>query len=278
MNYTIKNDELSVTVSTLGAELQSVKFHGKERLWQNENGEWAGHSPNLFPVCGACYVQVNGVAYPMPKHGFGPILEFVCEEATDTSLVFTLTDSAETRKYFPFAFVFKVAYSVEANVLKVTYITENPSDEMLYAATGAHESYVLDEPLSAYKLVFPENEHFLTFDYDETKQIDFGYGKELPVPDDLLQNSETLQLHNVNSRSVSLVKKTGERIVDVAWEGYKTLFFWRPTGAPQMICIEPWGVLYDPDEPVPYELSEKENINKIPPHESLTEVHTVTYY
>ena len=49
MLYVIGNRRLSVTVNSLGAELNSVKKDGKEMLWQNYDGSWAGHSPIMFP-------------------------------------------------------------------------------------------------------------------------------------------------------------------------------------------------------------------------------------
>lgn len=282
MNYTIKSESLSVTASSLGAELISVKVGNKEMLWQNQNGEWAGHAPVLFPVCGACGVRVNGVSYPIAKHGFALFSEFVCEFASESELVFKLTDNEETRKLYPFAFILRVFYSVKDNVLSVKYNIENPSsDKPLYAATGAHESYMLDLPLSEYKLLFSEDEHFLNFSYEKVRTPDFGYGKELPCPDAFLQNSESLILDNINSRSVTLVKNSGEPVVKIDFEGYSNLLLWRPTGAPQMVCIEPWGNLFDPDNITPEEdkeFSEKENIVKIDPHKNFTYTHTITYY
>ena len=76
MNYTIRNECLAVTVSSLGAEMLGVKAFGKERLWQNENGSWSGHAPVLFPVCGSCGVTVNGKTYEVGAHGFARKSEF----------------------------------------------------------------------------------------------------------------------------------------------------------------------------------------------------------
>lgn len=282
MNYTIKSSHLSVTVSTRGAELVSIKNGEKEMLWQNENGKWSGHAPILFPVCGACGVRVNGVSYPIEKHGFALFSEFVCELKTENELVFRLTDNEETRRLFPFSFVFRAYYSVSDNVLSVKYEIENPSsDSPLFAATGAHESYMLDAPLSEYKLLFSEEEHFLNFSYDAVRTPDFGYGKVLPCPDSLLQNSESLVLDNINSRSVTLLKNSGEPVVKIDFEGYSNLLLWRPAGAPQMVCIEPWGNLFDPDDTTPendIEFSEKPNILRVEPQKKVAYNHTITYY
>ena len=70
---TIKNDYLQVSVSTLGAELQSVILNGKELIWQGDKNFWRGKAPILFPIAGALkdkQYYLNGVLYDMPFHGF----------------------------------------------------------------------------------------------------------------------------------------------------------------------------------------------------------------
>ena len=86
MIYTISNEILTVQVNTLGGELISVKKDGKERLWQNENGGWAGHAPVLFPVCGDCTMIVRGKEYPIKKHGFARNSEFELQGINKTEL------------------------------------------------------------------------------------------------------------------------------------------------------------------------------------------------
>ena len=52
-NCTIKNEYYTITVSTLGAELISVKSNsGYEYMWQNNANFWESHAPILFPTCG----------------------------------------------------------------------------------------------------------------------------------------------------------------------------------------------------------------------------------
>jgi hypothetical protein len=43
MVYSIGKENLVIKIDEQGAELISVCFDGKERLWQNQTGGWAGH-------------------------------------------------------------------------------------------------------------------------------------------------------------------------------------------------------------------------------------------
>ena len=47
----IKNDVLNVCITTLGAQIKSVKSD-KEYMWEGNPDIWGKHAPVLFPVCG----------------------------------------------------------------------------------------------------------------------------------------------------------------------------------------------------------------------------------
>ena len=47
----LKNEQLTIRVAELGAELQSVKDQeGREYMWQADPKFWPRHSPILFPL------------------------------------------------------------------------------------------------------------------------------------------------------------------------------------------------------------------------------------
>ena len=54
MDYQLKNNFLTVTLSDKGAEIQSVKDvnSGREYMWQADPEIWGRHAPILFPVVG----------------------------------------------------------------------------------------------------------------------------------------------------------------------------------------------------------------------------------
>ena len=52
----IKNDQLTLEISSLGAELQSIKdANGNEYLWDGDAKYWGKRSPLLFPIVGGLW-------------------------------------------------------------------------------------------------------------------------------------------------------------------------------------------------------------------------------
>lgn len=54
MKYELKNEFLSVTLTTFGGTFTSIKDrYGIEYLWQGNEQYWKGQAPILFPICGS---------------------------------------------------------------------------------------------------------------------------------------------------------------------------------------------------------------------------------
>ena len=71
---------IEYTVSNHGAELQSIRFEGREYLWQGDPAYWGRRAPILFPIVGKVagdLLRVDGQSYPMKQHGFARDAEFV---------------------------------------------------------------------------------------------------------------------------------------------------------------------------------------------------------
>lgn len=280
MFYTIDNGIIKLTASSTGAELVSLTKDGKERLWQNANGEWDGHAPILFPVCGSCYITVNGKKYPFAQHGFAPVSEFTLKEKTDKSLSFTLCSSEETKKRYPYDFIFTVTYSLDGAELKIGYEIENPSLKDIYFSCGSHESFALDGELEEYVVTFEKEECFINHLHDdegfltgETQNL--GEGKVIDFEKTPLIDDKTFIFKDVRSRKVSLSKKDGTPVADVFFDGFNNLLFWRP-GDGKTICIEPWLNL--PDEAnSEKELSDKYGVKRLASGEKANFLRKIVY-
>lgn len=282
MNYTINNARTSVTVTDLGAEVISVVVDGKERLWQNSTGEWAGHAPLLFPVCGHCGVKVDGVEYPIKAHGFAKRMPFALVDSGNNFLTFALSSNEETKAVYPFDFIFEVTYRIEENTLSIEYNVKNPAKTPLYFACGGHETFDLfGEDVDNFEIDFEKEEKLVHYYHDKDgyitgKTMDCGNGKPFSLPKDFLQEGETLIFKDVQSRSVNLVRKGGKPLATVTFEGFSNLLLWRQDEA-RYICIEPWTNLPD-DAGVPdIEFSQKSGVIKVDGKSNKKLIRTIAY-
>lgn len=246
MRYKLQNGDFEAEFDSLGAELVSLKFRGTERLWQNENGGWAGHAPVLFPVCGNCAVIYGGARYPVGRHGFARKREFTLTERTENALSFRLREDGETLAQFPFAFSFTVSYLLEGNRLTIAYEAENSASGILYYSWGGHLSHALYAPFSQYGLHFPQEETLERLPHDGEgkltgERIFWGKGRRFPLNGEP-KDGETL-IFAPRSRSVTLENARG-KVVSLAFEGFPYLLLWRPKGA-DVLCLEPWANLPD---------------------------------
>lgn len=282
METTLKSGNLEITATELGAELISVKHNGKERLWQNDNGSWSGHAPVLFPVCGACEVRVDGKVYDCPRHGFALNSKFTLVEQTENSLIYRLVSSLMSKEIYPYAFIFEVGYEIEDNQLIITYEVYNPQDKDLYYSCGGHDSFALEKGLENYELVFDKDEEFYSKLVDASGYLTgkdrlLGTGKILDLNSDLLENSNSICLDKLNSRSVTLREKvTGKEVVKVTFPGSEKLVLWHPNYS-KMLCIEPWQNLPD-IKGEDTEFKDKDGVIKVAPFGRKNITRTIRYY
>lgn len=282
MTTTIQKDNLAITVAEWGAELISVKYRGKERLWQNENGGWSGHAPVLFPVCGACEVRVDGKAYACPRHGFAMGQKFTLAERRENGLKYRLCSNESTQALYPYDFILEIFYEIVGDELKICYEVYNPSEKELYFSCGGHDSFSLESEPEHYDLVFEKEEEFaselVTQDgYLTGESRALGVGKILDLQTDLLADGNSICLNHLRSRGVLLREKgTGKRVVEVRFPETEKLVLWRPHGA-KMLCIEPWQNL--PDEVgCTQEFPQKDGIIKVMPAGKTRITRTIKYH
>lgn len=252
MEYTIDNGTLCVTANSFGAELISVKCRGEEKLWQNSTGEWSGHSPVLFPVCGRCFIKHKGVEYPQKFHGVCRHSEFTLTDRGDDFLEFTLQSNAETREVYPFDFTFSMVYRVHGSTLLIEHVVKNENAEPMYFACGGHESFNLATNVEDYAIEFEKEEELRHRLYDSESRLlgaeDVVWFEEktfLPLPLAYLQKGDTLILEKIRSRKVWLCEKNGKRLAEICFaDEMGNLLLWRAGNSP-FICIEPWSNLPD---------------------------------
>lgn len=256
MNYQISNEYISISVSSLGAELQSLVKDGKEYLWNGDEKYWPERSPLLFPYVGRFTdgkYLLNGTEYEMGIHGFARHLTYDLVEKSDNRLIFELCDNEETFKSYPYHFALQVCYELNGQTISITYGVRNLSDERMYFGIGGHPGFTLpfDEGLdfSDYYLEF-DGKSFPTRVGHTAACFLSGVDESFPLEEDsvlkLAHNmfdDDAIVLKNMSDK-VTLKSDKGNRQVTVSYPNLPYLGLWHaPQTEAPYICIEPWTSL-----------------------------------
>lgn len=146
----LRGDALTITIAELGAELQSVTdAQGQDWLWNGNPAIWAGRSPLLFPVIGKHpdgKVLIDGKRYPIKSHGVARTSPFQLVTQDDTACTLRLTDNAETRQAYPFAFALDMTYRLNGSALTLTARITNTGDAEMPFCFGYHPAFLWPLP------------------------------------------------------------------------------------------------------------------------------------
>lgn len=276
---TIRNEALTVTVSSLGAELQSIRdANGVERLWQGDPQYWSGRAPILFPVAGGfredCY-ELDGKRYPMPKHGYVRKLEWRVESAENTAVTFVIDQKHEG---FPFDYQLRARFALIGAALTVSYGVTNTGKETFWYSVGSHEAYATPEGIEAYEIVFDEEE--------KLDNYPLAGNQILREPVTMAEKTRVLPLkyeyfavdalvfRTLKSRGVTLRSAAHGREIRVDFPKHDTLMFWTKPGA-GYICIEPWCNAPDFVD-ADLRIDHKPGFVRLAAGETETRLHTIT--
>lgn len=252
--YTIFTDEITAVISSMGAELISVKGNNNDReyIWNGDSKYWKRHSPVLFPLVGRYKhdrYRYNGKEYMMLQHGFARDKEFQLVSKDDHEIWFELKADEETLKRYPFQFKLECGYKVIQNNLKVMWKVTNLDMNKMYFSLGAHPAFA--PPVQYADMTNCS----LKFD-TEKASIDYSLLNEEGL---LLENQYSLPLshkcavitagmfdkdafliENNQAHTVSLIDGNGNPFVTVNFDA--PLFgVWSPAKSNvPFVCIEPW--------------------------------------
>jgi galactose mutarotase-like enzyme len=273
--HVLENEFLSVTIQNKGSELCSIfnKLNGLEYLWQAEPSVWAFHAPNLFPVVGNCLnnqIQIDGIKYPMQRHGFARHSPFVLTDSSANHAVFTLDYSEATLAVYPYKFSFQVAYNLQDTEITITYKVINKDAKTIFFSIGAHPAFNI--PFSKggayddYYIEFDQNELLVKNLFDEsgfftgdTEQV-YLDNRRLNLSKDLFKDG-ALVFKEIKSKEVLIRNHQTPSFVSVSFEDFKALGVWAAPDA-SFVCIEPW-LGYADNAGELKEFSEKDGIQKL---------------
>lgn len=275
----LKNNFLIVTIDALGAELKSILTkNNNEILWQANPDFWAKTSPILFPIVGGlkdnCYYFDNEKYY-LNRHGFAREMMFKEEQISHEKVIFTLVNSSETKKNYPFEFILRVIYTLQENKLLCTYEVENPSQNNLYFSIGAHPAFALGntkEDFEAYELQFNNDTELVCNELinglisTKTKNISLK-NNTLQLKYNLFHN-DALVLKNLKSNEIILYNKNNRSKVTFSFNNFPYFGIWSAPNA-NFICLEPWCGIAD-DTNSNQDFTQKEGIICLPTKEQFT--------
>lgn len=266
MTTTISNSNVTAQIKHKGAELCSLKNkENKEFIWSGNPDYWGKHSPILFPIVGTLKnnsYSYNANEYNMTRHGFARDMVFDVVLESKNSVVFSLVDTDETRKMYPFKFELQIIYTLEENSLFVEYNVINKNESPIPFSIGAHPAFSLDGNFENFSLEFEkeENLEYYLLEHDlisnKKKALELN-NKKIDLNYPLFEN-DALIFKSLQSNSVTLLKNSTP-FLKVNFENFPSLGLWTKKDA-AFLCIEPW-IGYSDTEKNFGNLFEKEGIH-----------------
>ena len=255
MKHTLKSDQLTIDIESLGGELMSIRSQsGHEYLWQGDAMFWKGRATNLFPFVGRLIEErylYKGQSYNLKIHGFVKEYDLKVEESTDSTLAFLLKSDEDTLSKYPFSFEYRIRYTLKGSKLEMEYQVINKDDKAMYFGIGGHPGFFV--PIKQ-GLTFED--YYLEFDEVHTPNLQlltdtcFITGKKEPYPlkdgkilplEHSLFDRDALVFSEINT-GVTLKSDKDNGYVRVEYPDMPYLGLWhKPKTEAPYVCIEPWA-------------------------------------
>jgi galactose mutarotase-like enzyme len=276
--HQLTSARLTAAIAAHGAELISLRDRdGAEYIWQ-AGPAWPRHAPLLFPIVGRLAHDTlthRGQAYRMTQHGFARDLPFQWLEQGASACRLRLTDDAQTRQMYPFAFQLDAEYALDGDTLRVALHLLNPGRETMPASLGAHPAFAW--PL---RPGVAKDAHALIFQRPEPapiRRLDGGLLLADPFPSPIeagrlrlgekLFHADAVILDQPASRAVHY-SCPGGPMLTVAWENCPQLGIWSKPPA-DLLCIEPWHGFASPIT-FEGEFADKPGLMQVPPGQTVS--------
>jgi len=254
----IASDNLSASISPLGAELWSLTdAQGRELMTDADPQWWTGHAPLLFPFVGRSrgdVYRLNDVDYPIGQHGFARGMGFSLVEQKDNALLLRLEADAQTRAIYPFDFRLDMRFVLDGASLHMTATVMNRGEAAMPFCFGYHPAFAWPLPYGG-----SVEEHRILFEQAEPAPIrkvgsEPGLialesvpspveGKEL-APTHAMFAGDALIWDDLNSRSLTW-GVPGKPHLKIDFPDTPWLGLWLKPAA-HYLCVEPWAGMADP--------------------------------
>lgn len=256
MQIQLEHGAIRAGADTLGGELISLRDGaGTEYIWSGDPVYWSGRNPILFPIVGELNngtVVCNGLPYTMPRHGFARRSEFSVVDQGADYVVFSLAESAETLRQYPYPFLLLVRHQLTEHGFYTEFEVQNTGEQALPFCIGAHTAFrcplLPGESFGDYQLVFDHVETASSI--MQTPDGTLSHDARLPVlsrsgiiPLDyrVFDQYDTLTFDGLCSKGVSLVHRSAGHGVHMEFLDFPMIAFWtKPHARAPYICLEPW--------------------------------------
>lgn len=255
MLYTIKNNYLEVEISDNGAEIKSIKYLNKDYLHNSDPKFWGRSAPLLWPNIGTIKngtATIDGVSYPMKKHGF--LRDTMCqvESQSEDKITFVVTADENTLKLYPYDFKIQITYELLEQTIHSNLKFTNNSKTTMPFNLGLHPAFKVPlnegEAFEDYKIIFDVPGTYEmptvvltdgTIDYEKRIRT-FTNLKELPL-NYSDYDFDALIFEDILSHQITLTNKDESHGVVFNFEDFPMLGIWTPNHIKSpFICLEPW--------------------------------------
>ena len=255
MLYKIKNNYLEVEISDNGAEIKSIKYLNKDYLHNSDPKFWGRSAPLLWPNIGTIKngtATIDGVSYPMKKHGF--LRDTMCqvESQSEDKITFVVTADENTLKLYPYDFKIQITYELLEQTIHSNLKFTNNSKTTMPFNLGLHPAFKVPlnegEAFEDYKIIFDVPGTYEmptvvltdgTIDYEKRIRT-FTNLKELPL-NYSDYDFDALVFEDILSHQITLTNKDESHGVVFNFEDFPMLGIWTPNHIKSpFICLEPW--------------------------------------
>ncbi|MVF15007.1 aldose 1-epimerase family protein [Lactobacillus sanfranciscensis] len=262
MIVSLKNEDLTVKINQIGAELISVKnSHQLEYIWEANPNYWKRHAPILFPMVGRLKndeYNYDGKTYTMYQHGFARDSKFEIIDSNDTKVIFLLKSNSKTMKIYPFRFELFVTYILVGDTLQIQMLVKNQDEHFMYFSIGAHPGFKVpinpdEESYSDYELVVKPEKNYSLIELNKnglttSNQSKFSIdGNPIKISHELFRDDARIFDVEANKQTTFTLKSKKSHH-GVSLTAYKNKYFgvWSTyLTKSEFVCIEPWWGIAD---------------------------------
>ena len=252
----LEHEGAQLRVAELGAEVRGYRGpDGTEYLWSGDPMVWKGVSPVLFPAIGALKdsgAAIEGTFYPVPRHGFAREMPFRVSEQGEDFVTLTLSETAETKRLYPFAFALSVTHRLCVDGFETRFTVENHTGRPMPFLLGGHPAFACpvggEGRFEDYVLRFekPESGRVSLCSLD-THLVDRGGqapleadGRTLPLRHEDYDRIDTFIFDGLSSRAVDLVHRDTGRGIRLSFDMPVLAVWTMPGKKAPYVCLEPW--------------------------------------